>query len=193
MNEATSSNVNATRRIWTQSVFTADRSGEDYIVILTRRSPKDDSMPDLSVRACSVNGPTVGGGMVYIPPKSLDEWGMDPFNTISQLLADEGIVMGACLAGLGKKGRQLYSWRAMSNVQYEDMKGSSGKRRAVMHLRHRYMDLEISFQGPWRVGNDDSVRKAMFLDWNTKMSGFEHIDWDVDEMEMLADLGFNIQ
>jgi hypothetical protein len=50
----TNKSANADRRVWTQTVFQAEHpsSGEDFIVILTRRTPKDGSTPDLSVRAC---------------------------------------------------------------------------------------------------------------------------------------------
>lgn len=192
MNPATSSktNPNETRLVWTQTVFTALKGAVDYIVVLTRRSPKDGSPADLSVRACEAAGPRVGHTF-YIPPRSLNEWGANAYGTISKALAEEGIEMSACLKGLGKQGRKLYSWRAMANVVYVDMKGASGKRRAEMHLRHRYVDMELTFQGPWRMGSNDVVRKAMFEDWNLKMAGFQHIEWDIAEDELLADIGFN--
>lgn len=190
----TNKSANADRRVWTQTVFQAEHpsSGEDFIVILTRRTPKDGSTPDLSVRACHASGPRMGE-LVYIEPRSLKEWGDDTFSTITKLLADNGIVLKQCLKGLGKKGRKLYSWQALCNVVYEDMSGSSGKRRAVIHLRHRHVvDLELTFKGPWRAGDDSMVRSAMFADWNTKMHGFSQIEWDVEEDSMLAELGFNV-
>ena len=218
--------TNQCRHIWTTTAFRAHHSdGQPWYVFLLRERkfqnpeaqldqrielPSDEHM--LTIRACPLTGARPGN-YVYIAPQTLSAYGGGT-QTVKGIIAaldeygiEAALSTGSNISGMGKKyGRKLWSWSLYKPVSYTEQQGSSGKRRAHLHVRSQALTTiitdeegtetrvfcEFTFDGPWRTGTDQVVRAAAWTDWNRDMRGFHNVWKNYDEDEFLSTIGVTV-
>jgi hypothetical protein len=172
---------------WAHVVYSGTRKYAEHttpvIIIMSNRKGTSDEEATIAVRVCDADGPRANR-TIYLQAVPASEYGegSSVLEAIGRRLEQNyNVFIGVVKDGLGKFARKLYSWDAVTQVRLQTNEDGT-KRRAIIHVRHRFTNQEETFEGPWNVSSDDEVvRKVMFVAFNEAFNGFQHIEFNLTE------------
>ena len=172
---------------WAHVVYSGTRKYAEHttpvIIIMSSCKGTSDEEATIAVRVRDADGPRANR-TIYLEAVPASEYseGASSLEAVGIKLEQcYNVFLGVVKDGLGKFARKLYSWDAVTQTRLQTHEDGT-KRRAIIHVRHRFTNQEVTFEGPWNVsGENETVHKVMFVAWNKAFNGFQHIEWNLTE------------